>query len=244
MEPPGRALMVLTDRHQVDGRGLVATVVAAVAGGGRMVVLREKDLSPSEREELGRRLVGVLAPVGGSLIVAGPDVALARRLGAAGVHLAAADPFPHDRTGLAVGRSCHDGTGVVAAAAEGVDYVTLSPVFSSASKPGYGPALGLGRLAEVARAVPLAVVALGGIGAREAGACLAAGAAGVAVMGAVMAADDPAAATRALLGRLAAVGPDRAHHPHPLVLAPQVVAGGATYGARTRGEGQATGMRR
>ena len=206
--------MVLTDRHQVDGRGLVATVVAAVAGGGRMVVLREKDLSPSEREELGRRLVGVLAPVGGSLIVAGPDVALARRLGAAGVHLAAADPFPHDRTGLAVGRSCHDGTGVVAAAAEGVDYVTLSPVFPSASKPGYGPALGQAAETE-GRAVPLAVVALGGIGAREAGACLAAGAAGVAVMGAVMAADDPAAATRALLGPVAATTPVPSWHDRP-----------------------------
>ena len=72
--------------------------------------------------------------------------------------------------------------------------MTLSPIFASASKPGYGPALGLERLGEVAAAVhPMPVIALGGIE-DEAGvrACLDAGAAAVAVMGAVMRAADPA----------------------------------------------------
>ena len=63
--------------------------------------------------------------------------------------------------------------------------MTLSPIFASASKPGYGPALGLERLAEVAAVSPLPVIALGGI--EDEGsvrACLDAGAAAVAVMGA------------------------------------------------------------
>ena len=81
----------------------------------------------------------------------------------------------------------------------GADAVTLSPIFVSASKPGYGPALGLERLGEVAAVSPVPVIALGGIE-DEAGvrACLEAGAAAVAVMGAVMRAADPAG----LLARL------------------------------------------
>ena len=87
-----------------------------------------------------------------------------------------------------VGRSCHDGGEVAAAAAEGAHYATLSPVFASRSKPGYGPPLGLPALAQPF-AIP--VYALGGVDTPErAYACVDAGAAGVAVMGAVM--RDPA----------------------------------------------------
>ena len=90
----------------------------------------------------------------------------------------------------------------MAAAKAGADAVTLSPIFASASKPGYGPALGLERLGEVAAAVhPMPVIALGGIE-DEAGvrACLDAGAAAVAVMGAVMRAADPAGLFARLVG--------------------------------------------
>ena len=80
----------------------------------------------------------------------------------------------------------------MAAAKGGADAITLSPIFASASKPGYGPALGLERLGEVAAVSPIPVIALGGIE-DEAGvrACLVAGAAAVAVMGAAMRAADP-----------------------------------------------------
>ena len=81
---------------------------------------------------------------------------------------------------------------------------TYSPVFATASKPGYGPALGLDGLAAGCRAVPdLAVLALGGLGPGRVGACVRAGAAGVAVMGAVMGAGDPAAVVRSLVDELA-----------------------------------------
>jgi thiamine-phosphate pyrophosphorylase len=78
----------------------------------------------------------------------------------------------------------------------------LSPIFASPSKPGYGPALGTDALASL----PLPCFALGGVTATNAAACLAAGAAGIAVMGAVMTAADPAAAVRELLA-LVADGP-------------------------------------
>ena len=82
----------------------------------------------------------------------------------------------------------------------GAAYATLSPVFPTAPKPGYGPPLGLAGLARLARTVPdLPVYALGGIDAASAAACRGAGAAAVAVMGAVMRAAEPEAATRELL---------------------------------------------
>ncbi|MGH9110765.1 MAG: thiamine phosphate synthase [Acidimicrobiales bacterium] len=223
-------LMVLTDRRMAATAGfdLAGVVAAAVDGadGAVAVVLREKDLPRPDRYGLATRLRAITASAGASLIVAG-DVALARQVGADGVHVAAdasgatrqdfgvhpwrnptqmnAEP---QRT-LWVGRSCHT-TPELVAGAEGwiADYATFSPVFTTASKPGYGPELGIDGLAAGCRAVagadpPLVVYALGGIVPGRAAACRAAGAAGVAVMGAVMRADDPGAVVRALCDELA-----------------------------------------
>jgi thiamine-phosphate pyrophosphorylase len=79
---------------------------------------------------------------------------------------------------------------VAAAASAGADYVTLSPIFLTASKPGYGPALGV---AAIGRAADLGipVIALGGVTADRLRPCIDAGAAGVAVMGEIMRSDEP-----------------------------------------------------
>jgi thiamine-phosphate pyrophosphorylase len=81
----------------------------------------------------------------------------------------------------------------------GADYVTVSPVFLTASKPGYGPALGLDGLAHIVERVAGPVIALGGVTAANAASCRAAGAHGIAVMGEVMRAADPRAAVDAIL---------------------------------------------
>jgi thiamine-phosphate pyrophosphorylase len=194
-------VIVFTDRRQAR-RPLADVVRAAVEGGARLVVLREKDLPDGERVALAARLRAVIAPLGGLLSragrVAGPD----------GRHLAAADPWPPDDAGPAgddgprddagprgvIGRSCHDAASLAGAAAEGAAYATISPVFASRSKPGYGPPLGLATLRELCAGAALPVYALGGVEtAEQAADCRAAGAAGVAVMGAVMRAADPAA---------------------------------------------------
>ncbi len=85
--------------------------------------------------------------------------------------------------------------------------MTLSPIFATASKPGYGPALGLGALAAAGR-IGLPVIALGGIGVATAAACRREGATGMAVMGGLMRATDPAAHTRDLLRAWAATNPE------------------------------------
>nr|WP_147046440.1 thiamine phosphate synthase [Methylobacterium gnaphalii] len=100
--------------------------------------------------------------------------------------------------GALVGLSAHSLADIRTAVEAGADYVTLSPIFATASKPGYGPSLGLAALREAA-GLGLPVIALGGIGAEQARLCREAGAAGVAVMGGVMRADDPIAETRLLI---------------------------------------------
>jgi thiamine-phosphate pyrophosphorylase len=183
------ALIIVTDRHQAGARGLPAVVAAAVEGGARWVLQRDRDLPAAEREALRAELEAIVGEAGGRVTVAGVD------------HLASAEPFPTARPPL-VGRSCHSPVELERATAERCDYAFLSPVFETSSKPGYGPAIGLPRLAEWCAAVPIPVYALGGIDATTAPPCREAGAAGVAVMGTVMRAPDPAAVTAALLDHL------------------------------------------
>lgn len=186
MTPGG--VVVLTDRR-LALRPLVEVVEAAVEGGARYVVLREKDLPPEERVALAATLREV---AGDRLIVAGPDP-----LGGEAVHLAAAGPYPPPALPL-VGRSVHDSGELRRLSTE--DYVTVSPVFPTPSKPGYGPALFPEGLAALVALSPVPVLALGGVTPANAHECVAAGAAGVAVMGEVMRAADPAAVVRALCG--------------------------------------------
>ena len=179
-------LLVLTDRSLVPaGRSLVDVVRAAVDGGATHVVLREKDMTRVERLALADEL-RTFVP---TLLVAS-DAGIP----AAGVHLSATDPLPHERPPI-VGRSCHTSEELARARAEGCEYATLSPIFESASKPGYGPALGVDAL----RDAPVPVYALGGVDPANARSCVMAGAMGVAVMGYVMRADDPAVAVKELL---------------------------------------------
>lgn len=169
-------LLVLTDRSQCSGP-LVDVIAAAIEAGARAVVLREKDLPEARRAMLAELLRAALAPVEGVLILAGPR--------GEAVHLSASEAFPPRRPAL-VGRSCHDAHEVRAAGEEGCDYVTLSPVFATASKPGYGPALDVHGLAALTATAASPVYALGGLHPPDVADCLAVGATGVAVMGPVM----------------------------------------------------------
>jgi len=185
-------LLVLTDRAGATAP-LVDVVARAIDGGARTVVLRERDLPADERARLADELRALLAPVDGLLVVAGGSLV------SNAVHLAGAEPVPSPRPAL-VGRSCHDATEV--ARAQGCDWVTLSPWGATDSKPGYGPPLGAAGFAALAVHAPPSY-ALGGVGPAEVEACLAAGAHGVAVMGAVMQAAEPERVVADLLARLA-----------------------------------------
>jgi thiamine-phosphate pyrophosphorylase len=196
-EPP---LLVISDRSQAQ-RPLIEIAAATFEGGCRWFSLREKDLPAAERRALLAELVA-LGRRYGATIMAHDDIDGAEAVGAAGVHLpGGGDPAMARRRlpqGL-IGVSAHSGAEVDAQLRAGADYVTLSPIFLTDSKPGYGPALGLDELAAATAIAPGPIVALAGINPDNAAQCLAAGARGIAVMGEVMRAADPEAMVRRLL---------------------------------------------
>jgi thiamine-phosphate pyrophosphorylase len=192
-------LLVITDRHQAQ-QPLEALAKAIGQAGGRWLLLRDKDLDPAPRRALAVRLAGIAVEAGMHLSVS-RDIDLAAELGCS-VHLQSAATVESARrrlgAGAIIGVSAHREAEVAAAAAAGADYATLSPIFVTASKPGYGPALGIAAIAPAAR-LGIAVVALGGIGPDTIGPCFAAGATGVAVMGEVMRSAGPARTVGALV---------------------------------------------
>jgi len=197
---PAPPLLVISDRTQVK-RSLPEIAAAAFRAGCRWFSLREKDLPAAERRELLRALLE-LGRDHGAIVTVHDDIDDAAAIGAGGVHLpGSGDPAAARQRlpGGLIGVSAHSPAEAAAQLAAGADYVTLSPIFLTDSKPGYGPALGLEALAEAARLTAGPVIALAGIDERNAAACLAAGARGIAVMGEIMRAADPEAAVRRLL---------------------------------------------
>ena len=185
--------MIVTDRRLAPGGDVVAQVAAALAGappGSTLVQLREKDLGGRALVALARALVALGAPV---LVNDRADVALAAA--AAGVHLPeegmdVASARALLGPGALVGRSVHT---VEDAARCDADVVVLGPVWETPGKR----ACGIDALRAAAALRP--VWAIGGIDATRAAEARAAGAAGVAVIRAIMTASDPAAAARALV---------------------------------------------
>lgn len=193
---PRPSLLVISDRKIVQrSLPLVARELAEAACPWFM--LREKDLAEEALTDIFEAVVAGLQGLPMALSVNG-SLALAARPEAAGVHLPQGRSVAEAREYLGpdklVGQSAHNAVEVHRAAAEGADYVTLSPVFQSTSKGAYAPPLGLAGLAEVSAASKVPVIALGGVLAANCRGCLEAGAAGVAVLGGVMADTDPGAA--------------------------------------------------
>jgi thiamine-phosphate pyrophosphorylase len=193
-------LLVISDRRQAR-RPLEELVEAVFAGGCRWFSLREKDLPPAERRALLAELV-VLGHGWGATVTAHDDIDAAAMADAGGVHLPSGGSPEAARArlpGALIGASAHSAEEASALLGAGADYVTVSPIFPTASKPGYGPALGLDGLASIVARAAGPVIALGGVTAANAASCRAAGAHGVAVMGEVMRAADPRAAVEAIL---------------------------------------------
>jgi thiamine-phosphate pyrophosphorylase len=198
---PSPPLLVISDRSLCRG-DVIDVLAAAFRGGARWAMLREKDLPLDALRALARRLVAAAEPFGATVLING-DAELAIEIGAAGVHLPQGRSVALARDLLGpealIGVSVHSPEEAHAAQAAGADYATLSPVFVTESKPGYGPALGLVEFARIAGDVEMPLVALAGIDAANAGGCIEAGAAGIAVMGGIMRAANPAAAAAALV---------------------------------------------
>lgn len=183
--PEARPLLYyITDRRALPARDPLPVIEQAVAAGVELIQVRERDLDT-------RRLLALVAGAvehvrdGRTRILVNDrlDVALAA---AAGVHLPTHGfpvaevrrHYPH----LLVGASCHTLEELRRAQEAGADFAVFGPVYETASKRPYGPPLGVQKLAEAVGVARIPVLALGGLNLENAGACLQAGAAGIAAI--------------------------------------------------------------
>ncbi|HSB38619.1 MAG TPA: thiamine phosphate synthase [Gaiellaceae bacterium] len=157
----------------------LAAARTAVQGGATAVQLRVKGASTDELVEAGRGF-GEL----GATFVVNDDVEAALRLRADGVHLGRGDEGAERALaeGLLLGTSAASVEEALEGEAAGAAYVGAGPVWATPSKPDADSAIGLDGLAAICAAVTVPVVAIGGIDAANAGDCIRAGAAGVAVI--------------------------------------------------------------
>lgn len=205
MRLPQPSLLVISDR-KVTQQSLPLTARDLAEAGCPWLMLREKDLDEEALSGLFEEVVAALQGLSMVLSVNG-SLALAARPEAAGVHLPQGYSVAEARDCVGpdklVGQSAHNAREVHRAAAAGADYVTLSPIFQSTSKGDFAPPLGLAALAEISAASKIPVIALGGVLAANCRSCRKAGAAGVAVLGAIMADPDPGTACAGILAAAA-----------------------------------------
>ena len=194
-------LYLVTDPELARGRALSDVVTAAVRGGVTLVQLRDKHAGGRALLETARALTAVLEPLGVPLIV-NDRVDVAEAVGV-GCHVGQSDlPAAAARAILGpdaiLGVSLEEVADLRAVDPAIVDYVAYGPFAATATKADAGRPVGPDGLAAVAKQTMLPLVAIGGLDARNAAEAVRAGADGLAVVSAIMAADDPEAASRAL----------------------------------------------
>jgi thiamine-phosphate pyrophosphorylase len=196
-------LYLVTDRRQVRCGTLLSILTQFIASGGPAIQLRERDLSTREQLELARSIQGLIRSTGTKLLI-NDRADLAIISGSDGVHLRETSlPASVVRRTVGaerlIGVSVHSVEGAAQAEAQGADFAVLGPIYETPSKREYGPPLGLEVLERTCRRVHIPVFAIGGITIARAREALNAGAFGVAVLSAILAAPDAAAATRDFL---------------------------------------------
>jgi thiamine-phosphate pyrophosphorylase len=163
-----------------------ATARHAARTGATVIQLRLKHAATGEVIERGRAVAEATREAGVTFVV-NDDVAAAIALNADGVHLGRGDLGKERarRAGLILGISASNVDEAHTALAQGADYIGAGPVWATPSKPDHDPAIGLDGLAAICEAVNVPVVAIGGVDALNAGACIGVGAQGVAIIRAV-----------------------------------------------------------
>ncbi len=208
--PRDWGVCLVTDRHQAGSRDLFAVVGQALQAGVRAVQLREKDLATRDLYDLAGKLLAMTRGAGAALLI-NDRVDVAMALATDGVHLTRRSLPPREARSLLgpeklIGISCHSLAEVREAEDGGVDFVVLGPIFETPSKARFGPPLTTAILRQARATTSLPILAIGGINSLRVPEVMAAGADGVSVISAVMAAPDPGAAASQLLAAVAACG--------------------------------------
>jgi thiamine-phosphate pyrophosphorylase len=199
-------LYLVTDRQQTAGRDLLWVLEQALAGGVKAVQLREKDLSGHDLFWLAEKCRRLCENYRAALLI-NDRVDVAMAVDAAGVQLGALSlPIPTARQLLGdqklIGVSTHSLEEARAAGDSGADFILFGPVYFTPSKAPYGAPQGLVALKEIVEKSLLPVYAIGGIKAAAIDELKHAGVRGVALISAVMGANNPRLATEELLASL------------------------------------------
>jgi len=197
-------VIVIPDPRFAAGASIESLALAALAGGADAIQLRAKGLPRVDIEVLGRRLAAACRAHGARFFV-NDDAAAALACGADGVHVGPGDSAPAQArevlgTRGLIGVSVYTDADLAAAHAARADYVAVGAVYPTQTKA--IDVVGLDGVRRLRAKTRLPIIAIGGVDATNAGAAIAAGADGVAVISAVCGASDPEAATRALCGRV------------------------------------------
>lgn len=201
-------LYLITDRRQARGGNLLETIEEALKGGVKAVQLREKDVFSRELYEMAHELRKLTSRYDAMLFINDRiDIALA--VDADGVHLGGDSlPIYKARTLLGekklLGVSCHNQVSAITAQEKGADFITFGPVFYTPSKVPYGEPVGLAKLEDVVNLLKIPVFGLGGINGNNARQVIAAGAHGIALISAIIAAEHPQQEAKKLLSLLPA----------------------------------------
>jgi len=198
-------LYVITDEELSPGRTHVEIARAAIAGGARLIQIRDKNADDRAFYEAALA-IRELTTYAGALFFVNDRVHIAAAVRADGVNVGQTDlPAAAVRAILGsnavIGVSCDTVEQAIQAEADGADYVGFGPVFPTSTKLDAGPVTGLKTLQEVCRRVSVPVVAIGGINASNIAQAASAGAACAAVVSAIVCAPDMTAATIELIRR-------------------------------------------
>ena len=196
------SLYLVTDRGLARGRTNLEIVSAAVDGGTSVVQLREKDCSTRDFIEQALAIKEFLKDRAVPLII-NDRVDVAQAVKADGVHLGQTDmPLETAKRilgdSMIIGISAESLPDAIAAEQGGADYLGVSPIYATPTKTDTAPPLGLEGLRKIRKAVRLPLVGIGGLNPDNAAEVIRNGADGVAVVSAIVAADDPQAAANAL----------------------------------------------
>jgi thiamine-phosphate pyrophosphorylase len=193
-------ICLVTDRDLSRGRSLVEIVEAAARGGATMVQLREKAATTRAFLEEARALKAYLV-ARGIVFIVNDRVDIALAVDADGVHVGQSDMPVEDVRRLVgpqkiVGLSITNAAEMTRPDAQEADYLGVGPVYAQQTKPDATPPLGIEGFRRLRAMARKPVVAIGGLTPENSAPVLAAGADGLAVVSAIVAADDPEAATR------------------------------------------------
>ena len=196
-------LLVVTDRHQTNGRPLVPLLQQVLRAAVPIVQLRERDLSAKELVTLARE-VQVVTAVHKSHLLINDRIDIALALEGVGVHLRSNSLSVSVARQLLgaqrlLGISVHTVEEAIQVESQGADYIVLGPIYETPSKKMFGPPLGIHTLEKACRLVRIPIFGIGGVTAVRAHEMRRAGAFGVAVITAILGAADVESATRELL---------------------------------------------